>query len=418
MSTALFIVIGAAAALFLGFLIVVVVWQIRTRRFRPNPDKNAQQEQLNQDLEPVGFAYDRRTDTFYSLMDCWQRKMCYCRLYDEAAPGFNMIMHCEPVPFFYGGKRWLVELWKGQYGITTGGEIGVYNTTLEDVHSEKFIGTFYESISDDERLPMAFVLRKNGKPIMRRKGLHWWLTGFKLGEFSPTHTLTMDARITFPDKAMCRAFADSLRGIGYQPHEFSVRGRTAVVHYTTPHTPQSLNVVQEAVIQQANENNCGLYRMATAKYSDTLDKLEYVKAAMPELYEFFLHSLYARGLFEAFEWLIDLVHPPHPQPCPPEPCPPDPEPPCPPRPRPCPVECLLIRPVPGEPGSLLACPVPCPPEPESPCPPPWPLPCPPQPCPPSPPCPPEPKPPCPCCGSRHCRRRGSCGRSGGHRPEG
>ena len=222
----------------------------------------------------------------------------------------------------------------------------------------------------------------------------------------------MDARITFPDKAMCRAFADSLRGIGYQPHEFSVRGRTAVVHYTTPHTPQSLNVVQEAVIQQANENNCGLYRMATAKYSDTLDKLEYVKAAMPELYEFFLHSLYARGLFEAFEWLIDLV------PCPPEPCPPDPEPPCPPRPRPCPVECLLIRPVPGEPGSLLACPVPCPPEPESPCPPPWPLPCPPQPCPPSPPCPPEPKPPCPCCGSRHCRRRGSCGRSGGHRPEG
>ena len=85
MSTALFIVIGAAAALFLGFLIVVVVWQIRTRRFRPNPDKNAQQEQLNQDLEPVGFAYDRRTDTFYSLMDCWQRKMGYCRLYDEAA---------------------------------------------------------------------------------------------------------------------------------------------------------------------------------------------------------------------------------------------------------------------------------------------------------------------------------------------
>lgn len=240
MSTALFIVIGAAVALLLGFLIVVIVWQIRTHRFRPNPDKTPNRNSLIQDLKPAGFAYDRRTDTFYSLMDCWQRKMGYCRLYDEAAPGFNMIMHCEPVPFFYGGKRWLVELWKGQYGITTGGEIGVYNTTLEDVHSEKFIGTFYESISDDERLPMAFVLRKNGKPIMRRKGLHWWLTGFKLGEFSPTHTLTMDARITFPDKAMCRAFADSLRGIGYQPHEFSVRGRTAVVHYTTPHTPQSL----------------------------------------------------------------------------------------------------------------------------------------------------------------------------------
>lgn len=282
MSTALFIVIGAAVALLLGFLIVVIVWQIRTHRFRPNPDKNAQQEQLNQDLKPAGFAYDRRTDTFYSLMDCWQRKMGYCRLYDGSRARLQYDYALRTRSLFLRGKTLARRiLWKGQYGITTGGEIGVYNTTLEDVHSEKFIGTFYESISDDERLPMAFVLRKNGKPIMRRKGLHWWLTGFKLGEFSPTHTLTMDARITFLDKAMCRAFADSLRGIGYQPHEFSVRGRTAVVHYTTPAHAPVPNVVQEAVIQQANENNCGLYRMATAKYSDTLDKLEYVKAAMP-----------------------------------------------------------------------------------------------------------------------------------------
>ena len=66
-----------------------------------------------------------------------------------------MIMDCEPVEFSYGGKRWLIELWKGQYGITTGGEIGIYNTKREDIDHEKFKGTFYENIQDDERLLLS-----------------------------------------------------------------------------------------------------------------------------------------------------------------------------------------------------------------------------------------------------------------------
>ncbi len=381
MSIALGILFSVAGALVLGLLIFVLVWQIRTRHFRPNPDKAAQQEQLNQVLEPFGFAYDRESDTFYSLMDCWQREMGYCRLFDEAAPSFNMIMDCEPIPFEYGGKRWLIELWKGQYGISTGAEIGVYNTDREDVRTARFTGTYYDSASDDERLPMSFVLRRDGKAILRRKGLHWWLTGFRLGEYSPTHILTMDARITFPNRDMCRAFTASLRDIGYRPHEYSVRRNTVLVHYDTPHTTQSLNPVQEAVVQQTNENNCKLYHLVTGRYSDTLDKLEYVRTAAPELYDFFLHSLYARGLYDSFGWLIDWIHgkrpEPEPQPVPPcpaptppcpgptPPCPPDP--PTPPRPDPCPspvpvAGCLLLRQVPGSPNCLLACPIPCPPD--------------------------------------------------------
>ena len=38
-----------------------------------------------------------------------------------------MIIDCEPICFMYGGKNWMIELWKGQYGLETGGEIGVYN---------------------------------------------------------------------------------------------------------------------------------------------------------------------------------------------------------------------------------------------------------------------------------------------------
>lgn len=86
-------------------------------------------EELNRDLKPFGFAYDPSQDLFYSLMDCWQRNFGYCRLYDEATATFSMIIDCEPIYFRYGGKKWLIEFWKGQYGMTTGGEIGIYYTT-------------------------------------------------------------------------------------------------------------------------------------------------------------------------------------------------------------------------------------------------------------------------------------------------
>lgn len=143
--------IGAAGVI--GLAVALVVWLIRVRRFRPTEDKQKQKDMLNADLEAAGFAYEPRGDYFYSRMYCWQRKTGYCRLYDEGASLFNMIMDCEPVTFSYGGKRWLIELWKGQYGITTGGEIGVYNTHLEDIHTSRFTGTFYENISDAEGFP-------------------------------------------------------------------------------------------------------------------------------------------------------------------------------------------------------------------------------------------------------------------------
>ncbi|MCH1981700.1 DUF4474 domain-containing protein [Ruminococcus sp. OA3] len=334
---------------------------------------------LNADLEEAGFAYEMNGDYFYSLMNCWQREVGYCRLYDEAAPLFNMIMDCEPVTFSYGGKRWLIELWKGQYGITTGGEIGVYNTEREDIEDNKFKGTFYENIGDDERLGLSFVLKKNGKAILRRKDLHWWLTGFKLGEFSEPNALTMDAAITFPDRQMRDAFTDSLMRIGYGRHEFSVRMKTVSIHYTKPHSPQteSRNKVRAAIVQKTNHSNCYLYETATREYSHTLDKLEYIKAMVPELYTLFMDSLYAKGIYEAFGWIKDWLgdKKPHPGPKPPRP-PEPPEPPC------------------------LPCP-PCPPEPPcSPCPP-----CPP--CPPKPLCPPEPE--CePCRPTHHCRPCHSC----------
>ena len=410
MTTTGIILASIAAVLLVGLLIFFLVLKIRARRFRPTADPAAKQEALNRDIRDAGFAYDRKGDVFYSLMDCWQREMGYCRLYDEGSSLFNMVMHCEPVCFTYAGKRWMIELWKGQYGITTGAEVGIYNTDQEDIRTERFTGPFYSCARDSERLPMSFVLRKNGRVLMKRKGLHWWLTGFRLGEFSAPDSLSMDVRIRFPNREMRDAFLTALQELGYEKREYAVRGSTVLIHYTVPHSKQPLShgSLQEAAVQKVNQSNCGLYRQATGKYRNTLDKLEYIKALVPELYEFCMHSLYAKAFYESFGWLLDLIHdhnrrpePVPPAPCPPKPCRPGacPSRPC--RPRPCRPGACPSRPCPPKPCR----PVPCPPVSCSP------KPCPPGPCPPS-----SCRPNRLCCGNcEECPYRRSSGCEGGCR---
>ncbi len=297
-------------AVLLAFLIFILLWRVRTRHFVPTKNKLLQQENLNADIKPLGFAYSLKGDYFYSLMDCWQRKTGYCRLYDENAALFSMAIDCEPIPFSYAGKRWLIELWKGQYGIATGGEIGVYNTTSEDIKDKKFTGTFYESVRDDERLHFSFILRKNKDVVLKRKGLHWWLTGFRLGMFSETQSLTMDAKIKFPNREMCRAFVSALQKTGYQKGEFSVRYKSVKIHYSKPHSPQPVSQKKPGIslVQTANKNNCKIYRTATLPYSDTLDKLEYLKTALPNIYQLSFHSLHSAKFYDASRWLLDLIY--------------------------------------------------------------------------------------------------------------
>ena len=42
-------------------------------------------------------------------------------------PRFQMVFDALPIYFDYRGRTWLIELWKGQYGINTGAELGIYH---------------------------------------------------------------------------------------------------------------------------------------------------------------------------------------------------------------------------------------------------------------------------------------------------
>ena len=88
------------------------------------------------DFSAVGFAYDHDKDSFYSTKDAWQKKMGYCHLYDVGAPIFQMIIDTEPIKFYYNNKNWLITFWKGQYGIVTGAEIGIYATKQQSINKQ------------------------------------------------------------------------------------------------------------------------------------------------------------------------------------------------------------------------------------------------------------------------------------------
>lgn len=265
-----------------------------------DPDRLAE---LNNDLEPFGFSYEPNQDVFYSLLNPWQKKVGYCRLYDEASAPLSMIIDCEPIRFEYNGKKWLIEFWKGQYGMTTGGEVGIYYTTGLDLNIPGiFNGTFYSSLKDEDFINMSFVFRKKGNLLFTRNGYHWWLTGFKLGEFSKPSDLTMDIVMDLYDKQMADVFIRALKKAGYKDDEYAVYGRRVYVRFSKTHTQQPITrtTLTNFIMQRNNESFCISYNSMTQEYTDTLDKLEIVRNESPTMYDKILNMGKAKAVFDSY----------------------------------------------------------------------------------------------------------------------
>jgi hypothetical protein len=266
--------------------------------------------ELNRELKPFGFSYEPYQDIFYSLMYPWQRELGYCRLYDEASVAMSMIIDCEPIRFEYGGRRWLIEFWKGQYGMTTGGEVGIYYTTRPDLNIPGlFNGPFYFCARDEDCINMSFIFKKKGNILFTRSGYHWWLTGFKLGEFSKPSELTMDITLDLYDRKMANAFVDGLKRVGYKPDEYIQEGNRVIVRFAKPHTKQPLtrSALTEFIMQRNNQAFCEAYQYLTEAYPDTLDKLEIVRQEAPSMYNQILRLGKPKAVFEAYNKLKDYL---------------------------------------------------------------------------------------------------------------
>lgn len=205
----------------------------------------------------AGFAYDAHKDIFYSTKNAWQKNFGYTRYYDVLAPIGRMIIDTEPIKFYYNHKNWLITFWKGQYGIVTGAEIGVYCTKQKKVNKK----TVYLPASDSEMLNMDFILYKNGKEITKVKARHWWLAIFKLGMFSNPKELSMDINIQFPDQQMLVAFLEAFIRLGYTSQDFKIVDNTFCFKFTKPHTHKvwTRTWFTDSIRQFFNRKNVELY---------------------------------------------------------------------------------------------------------------------------------------------------------------
>ena len=96
------VIFAIVAAVLLLLILICCIRYRRHKRAKCRVRERCDHEKLsdiNQALEPFGFAYDLKRDIFYSLRDAWQRNFGYGKIYDEMAPTMNMIIHSEPIKF-------------------------------------------------------------------------------------------------------------------------------------------------------------------------------------------------------------------------------------------------------------------------------------------------------------------------------
>jgi len=151
----------------------------------------------------------------YTTNNSWQRGLGYMKLYDTLLLQTTKMVNIDTVrlKFDYQGMDWMLQLWKGRYFTTTGGEIGLYHKPKDRLIN------FYDAVSDDERLYMSFTITTDdtaiAEPVIidRPVMLRWWFTGFAVREFLYTpDRLTLGTVVVPADTEMYNALKGALDG--------------------------------------------------------------------------------------------------------------------------------------------------------------------------------------------------------------
>lgn len=243
-------------------------------------DPCKKQHLLNDLAEPFGFSYDSDWGIITSRLDAPQKSFGYQNLYDQTAVHFHMVFDCEPIYFDYQGRTWMIEFWKGQYGINIGGEIGIYcaDTIIPPGRYEQ---TVFHGVSEKELLPVSMELNFKGKPLFCISRLHWWLTGFCTGKYADPRDLSMNVSLTFPNEEMMNSFTKSLLCRGYASCDVCIFGLTVSFSFSIPHSKQPKHCLGFPFAQWKNRLLCRLYGYITRPFDCALDQILFLYFFLP-----------------------------------------------------------------------------------------------------------------------------------------
>lgn len=176
------------------------------------PDKVTQNQALF-DEGLMSYMYNPDGNFYYTNSDPWQRALGYHEAFDVAAGFVAIYMDTMRCKFEYGNKDWMIQFWKGQYGLVfVGHEIGVY-TKPKNRGNEH-----YDAASNEDALYMSMTGYRKGEELYTRDyGKYWWCTGFvpgKLDNYSDRSELQIKCRITMKDYKMLLGFCGALKENG------------------------------------------------------------------------------------------------------------------------------------------------------------------------------------------------------------
>ena len=156
----------------------------------------------------IGFNFSITDMVVYATTDSWMRQFGFCILYDVAAEMSPIFFnyHTRRFKFDYNGLEWMVQMWKGNYLISNGAEVGLYSRT-----PDKF-GSFYNCATDEQMIPMSMKVYAGDELLFEREeALHWWINGFKIDKnyYLPS-SITLITTLTMPDEEMKNAFCEAI----------------------------------------------------------------------------------------------------------------------------------------------------------------------------------------------------------------
>lgn len=289
------IVITAVILLVCILAVGIIVRREKSKRKVRRMCRKEKIQLLEELVEPFGFSYVPREGVFNSREDAWQRTQGYGALFDKAAVGMNMVFDALPVYFEYGGKTWLIELWKGQYGIATGGEVGVYHAN-EIIPEIFYPAAHFEAASDNEMPFIQCRLDRKHKKVYFLQKRHWWLTGFCVGTFSRPSDLRLITTFMFDSQAMAMAFYKGLQRCGTKIPGNKYRICRNEVYVRMDFSPEISwpSRLHRAVVQAVNAVNCCLYRLVTYPFCCTEDRLLFLYFQIPGCFRRMLRRLGGR----------------------------------------------------------------------------------------------------------------------------
>lgn len=231
---------------------------------------------------PFGYAFHCRCGFFSSTIDAWQKAAGYTWLYDYMAPRFQMVFDSIPVYFDYHGRTWLIEFWKGQYGINTGAEIGIYHADRL-LSKAEYQTALFQAAGEGEMLPCSLQLLEGDGTYVQISERHWWLTAFLPGVFSCPSNLCLKAAVCFPNREMLESFFRGLCQAGYPEDKIAVQNLRVSFVFRQP-LPQHYNLLtrfHRRLSQFLNRIYCRLFVWITRPFVCAQDRILFLYYYIP-----------------------------------------------------------------------------------------------------------------------------------------